>query len=148
MSLRPEPWLLNPEDPRAPAQEVWDQLSEVERQHVVDSLPSDFPASEVQPPEGDQRNGDVLRVERGLRGYAIEARSGIHALRAHGGQQRERATHAETRHSATRRALTQVRDAALNVLLGGVLEVQMVHHMAGFVAISLDPSMFPSNITV
>jgi Uma2 family endonuclease len=69
MSQRPEPWVLDPDDPRAPAQEVWDQLSEVERQHVVDSLPSDFPASEAQPPEGDHHTEAVYGARTALRRF-------------------------------------------------------------------------------
>jgi len=33
--------------------DVWDALSPAERKRIVDSLPSEFPASEAQPPEGD-----------------------------------------------------------------------------------------------
>lgn len=53
MSQRPEPWTVDPEDPRAPPLEVWEQLSPEQRARVVDSLPSEFEASEAQPPEGD-----------------------------------------------------------------------------------------------
>jgi Uma2 family endonuclease len=44
---------VDPDDPRAPSQEIWDQLSPEERAAVVDSLPSEFPPSEASPPEGD-----------------------------------------------------------------------------------------------
>jgi len=47
------PYRVNPDDPRAPPQEVWDQLSPEERARVVDSLPFEFPVSEATPPEGD-----------------------------------------------------------------------------------------------
>lgn len=46
-------WRLDPDDPRAPSREVWERMSEAERQRVVDELPSDFPVSESSPPEGD-----------------------------------------------------------------------------------------------
>ncbi len=47
------PYRVNPDDPRAPPQEVWDQLSPEEQARIVDSLPSEFPVSEANPPEGD-----------------------------------------------------------------------------------------------
>ena len=47
------PYRVNPDDPRAPPQDIWEQLSPEERARVVDSLPSEFPASEATPPEGD-----------------------------------------------------------------------------------------------
>ncbi len=53
MSQRPEPWIVDPEDPRAPPLEIWEQLSPAQRARIVDSLPSEFEASEAQPPEGD-----------------------------------------------------------------------------------------------
>jgi len=46
-------WTIDPDDPRAPPEHVWDALSPAERQRVVDSLPSEFEVSEAQPPEGD-----------------------------------------------------------------------------------------------
>lgn len=54
--MRPSPpgaWTVEPDDPRAPPQEVWDRMSEDERARVVASLPSEFPLSESAPPEGD-----------------------------------------------------------------------------------------------
>jgi hypothetical protein len=36
------PYVVDPEDPRAPSQEVWDALSPREREQVVDSLPSEI----------------------------------------------------------------------------------------------------------
>jgi Uma2 family endonuclease len=47
------PYRVNPDDPRAPPQEIWEQLSPEERAQVVDSLPFEFPVSEATPPEGD-----------------------------------------------------------------------------------------------
>lgn len=46
-------WTINPQDPRAPSTEVWDRLSPEERARIVAALPSEFPASETSPPEGD-----------------------------------------------------------------------------------------------
>ncbi|AEI64271.1 Uma2 family endonuclease [Corallococcus macrosporus] len=48
-----EPYHVDPDDPRAPPQELWDALSPEERQRIIDSLPSEFPVSEATPPEGD-----------------------------------------------------------------------------------------------
>lgn len=42
---------VDPDDPRAPSQELWDRLSEAERERIVASLPSEFASAE--PPEGD-----------------------------------------------------------------------------------------------
>lgn len=46
-------WVVDPDDPRAPPREIWAQLSEAERRAVVESLPSEFPPTESEPPEGD-----------------------------------------------------------------------------------------------
>ncbi|NUQ74811.1 MAG: Uma2 family endonuclease [Polyangiaceae bacterium] len=46
-------WVIDPDDPRAPPMEVWEALSPVERRRIVNSLPSEFPVSEANPPEGD-----------------------------------------------------------------------------------------------
>ncbi len=69
MSLRPQPWVVDQEDPRAPPQEIWDLLTDEQRQHVVDSLPSDFPPNEAQPPEGDQHTEAVYGARTALRRF-------------------------------------------------------------------------------
>lgn len=46
-------WVVDPEDPRAPPDEIWDAMTPRERRRVVDSLPSEFPVKEAMPPEGD-----------------------------------------------------------------------------------------------
>jgi Uma2 family endonuclease len=51
--MPPQTYRVNPDDPRAPPQEVWEQLSPEERARIVDSLPSEFPVSDAHPPEGD-----------------------------------------------------------------------------------------------
>ena len=59
-------WSLDPDDPRAPPAAVWDAMSPTERARVLATLPSDFPLSETNPPEGDfhfnakKRTRDVL----------------------------------------------------------------------------------------
>jgi Uma2 family endonuclease len=49
----PTTWVIDPDDPRAPPQELWDRMSPEERQRVLDELPSEFAVSEAGPPEGD-----------------------------------------------------------------------------------------------
>jgi hypothetical protein len=46
-------WTVDPNDPRAPPEDVWDALSPAERKRIVDSLPSEIPCSQANPPEGD-----------------------------------------------------------------------------------------------
>jgi Uma2 family endonuclease len=54
VSVIPSPkWTLDLSDPRAPLQEVWDTMTDQERDEVVASLPSEFPPDEAHPPEGD-----------------------------------------------------------------------------------------------
>lgn len=45
------PYRVDPEDPRAPSEAEWAQLSEAERLRIASELPSELPRSE--PPEGD-----------------------------------------------------------------------------------------------
>ena len=49
--MRAARFVIDPLDPRAPSQDIWEQLTESERQAVVDSLPSEVPRA--LPPEGD-----------------------------------------------------------------------------------------------
>ncbi|NUQ79959.1 MAG: hypothetical protein HUU21_41195 [Polyangiaceae bacterium] len=44
---------IDPLDPRAPSQEVWDAMTPEERARVVAMLPAEVPW-ELHPPEGDQ----------------------------------------------------------------------------------------------
>lgn len=46
----PNHWVVDPDDPRATPLEIWEQLSSEQRARIVDSLPSEFEASEAQPP--------------------------------------------------------------------------------------------------
>jgi Uma2 family endonuclease len=59
--------VIDPNDPRAPSQEVWDSLSEEERARVVESLPSEFPSAA--PPEGDPHRFAALRPLEALSEY-------------------------------------------------------------------------------
>jgi Uma2 family endonuclease len=60
-------YTLDPDDPRAPSQELWDKLSDPERQRVVDSLPSEFEL--VVAPEGDQHRKSKERALQTLDEY-------------------------------------------------------------------------------
>ncbi len=59
-------WSVDPEDPRAPPAEVWEQLTPEQRREIVDSLPSDFPLDEAAPPEGDPHWHPVARARTTL----------------------------------------------------------------------------------
>jgi Uma2 family endonuclease len=69
MSQHPDPWLVDPDDPRAPPQEIWDRLTETQRQRVLDSLPSEFEATEARPPEGDLHTEEVYGARTALRRF-------------------------------------------------------------------------------
>lgn len=53
MSIPAPKWTIDPDDPRAPPTEIWEQLTPEERDAIVEALPSEFPPSEACPPEGD-----------------------------------------------------------------------------------------------
>jgi Uma2 family endonuclease len=67
--MRVPPYRVDPDDPRAPPQEVWERLTPEERAHIVDSLPSEFPVSEASPPEGDFHYEAKTRAREVLGGY-------------------------------------------------------------------------------
>jgi Uma2 family endonuclease len=69
VSQRPEPWVIDPEDPMAPPQELWDRLTEAERERVVESLPSEFEPSEAHPPEGDVHTEAVFGARTALKRF-------------------------------------------------------------------------------
>ncbi len=50
--IDPARLLVDPDDPRAPPQDVWDRLTTEERRRLVAALPSDVPGTMV--PEGDR----------------------------------------------------------------------------------------------
>lgn len=59
-------WAIDADDPRAPPEDVWNALSPAERRRIVDSLPSEFPISEANPPEGDPHFNAKVGVRRVL----------------------------------------------------------------------------------
>ena len=69
MQHAPASWVIDPDDPRAPPQEIWDQMTPAERQHVVDSLPSELEISQANPPEGDFHFEAKAAAKATLRGY-------------------------------------------------------------------------------
>lgn len=62
-------WRVDPDDPRAPPEEIWNALSPAERKHVVDSLPSEFDFCEAQPPEGDPHFNAKMGAREVLGGF-------------------------------------------------------------------------------
>ena len=71
-------WFVNPDDPRAPPQHIWDRLSATERQRIVDELPSEFPATEQCLPEGDHHSEPVYDSREVLRGHYGRTRRRIY----------------------------------------------------------------------
>ena len=55
---------VDPRDPRAPSQEVWDRLGPAQRQRVLDALPSEI--DRVAPPEGDAHSIPKLLARQTL----------------------------------------------------------------------------------
>ncbi|MEM6790326.1 MAG: Uma2 family endonuclease [Myxococcota bacterium] len=62
-----ETWAIDPDDPQAPPQSVWDRLDESARRSVVASLPSSI--RRVAPPEGDEHTEPKERSKQTLREY-------------------------------------------------------------------------------
>ncbi len=60
-------YVVDPADPRAPAQEIWDRMTEEERRAVLSSLPSEVPRAE--PPEGDAHRVPKTRALEALDAY-------------------------------------------------------------------------------
>ena len=63
------PYRIDPDDPRAPPQEVWERLTPEERARIVAGLPSEFPVSEAAPPEGDPHFVAKVRTRQVLEGF-------------------------------------------------------------------------------
>jgi Uma2 family endonuclease len=62
-------WAIDPDDPRAPTDDVWDALSPADRRRIVNDLPSEFPVSEACPPEGDPHFNAKVGAKSVLRDY-------------------------------------------------------------------------------
>ena len=71
-------YTIDSDDPRAPSQALWNELSEVERRWIVEHLPSEFPPNEAAPPEGDTHYAHVRSTRDALRGYFRRIRRKIY----------------------------------------------------------------------
>ena len=60
-------WTLDPDDPRAPSIEEWERMSHAQRAWVIESLPSEFPATEECLPEGTLHYEAVSGAREALR---------------------------------------------------------------------------------
>ncbi|WP_437915898.1 Uma2 family endonuclease [Sorangium sp. So ce302] len=69
MQRAPTSWEIDPDDPRAPPQDLWDRMTLEERQRVLDTLPSEFDVSEASPPEGDFHFNPKVAARDALGGY-------------------------------------------------------------------------------
>jgi len=67
--MRVEPYIINPDDPRAPPQEVWDRLTPEERDRIVRCLPSELPVTEWATPEGTPHFVAKVRMSDALGGF-------------------------------------------------------------------------------
>jgi hypothetical protein len=67
--MPPPTYVVNPDDLRAPTQEVWEQLSPEGRAHVIDALPSEFLLSPEALPKGDLHYEAKSRTRETLRGF-------------------------------------------------------------------------------
>lgn len=75
----PEPlWIVNPERPRAPPDEIWDRMSPEERRRVVDALPSEFEIAGALPPEGDLHFTAKVEARDVLGGYFQRVRRSVY----------------------------------------------------------------------
>lgn len=61
-------YVVDPDDPRAPPQEIWDAMSPAERARVLASLPADMPL-ELHPPEGDAHRDAKDQTRDALRRF-------------------------------------------------------------------------------
>ncbi|HYP97421.1 MAG TPA: Uma2 family endonuclease [Polyangiaceae bacterium] len=59
------PWTVDPNDPRAPAREIWDRMTKEEREQVLAALPAQVPL-DLHPPEGDPHRVPKERARNAL----------------------------------------------------------------------------------
>ncbi|MCK6549153.1 Uma2 family endonuclease [Myxococcota bacterium] len=71
-------WVVDPSDPRAPPMDVWVELSPRERAAVVAALPSEFPPSEAQPPEGDAHFNAKVDTKSTLRRFFSRTKRSVY----------------------------------------------------------------------
>jgi hypothetical protein len=88
MSQRPVPRFVDPADPRAPPQDIWDRMSEAERERVVESLPSEFAINdmvnqlELKLVEAEQRAEEEARRREQAERQLADALAEIESLKA------------------------------------------------------------------
>jgi len=63
--MKERSYTVDPEDPRAPSQAVWDALPDAARRRILDELPSEIPRAT--PPEGDAHFNNKVRAREALR---------------------------------------------------------------------------------
>jgi Uma2 family endonuclease len=71
-------WIVDPDDPRAPPTEVWARMTPEQRAAVIAALPSEFPASEASPPEGDDHLDAFTEPREALRRFYRDRRRSIY----------------------------------------------------------------------
>jgi Uma2 family endonuclease len=69
MQRAPLSWVIDPDDPRAPPQDLWDRMTPEERARVVDALPSEIEIRGAPPPEGDFHFNPKVAAKETLSGY-------------------------------------------------------------------------------
>jgi Uma2 family endonuclease len=74
--MRADRYIVNVDDPRAPPQALWDQMSPEERAEVLASLPSEFPLKAV--PEGDPHRIPKTKALEALEEYYRRIRKKIY----------------------------------------------------------------------
>ena len=88
------PYRINPDDPRAPPQEVWDRMTAEEREALLASLPSEFPVTKEAALEGDELIRMLERIVDQLDEHNAELQRQLikeQLLRVEEQQQREEA---------------------------------------------------------
>jgi len=65
--MEPSRFTVDPDDPRAPPQAMWDRMSAEQRQRILESLPSEIPRAH--PPEGDRHQLPKERSKLTLKEY-------------------------------------------------------------------------------
>jgi len=69
MRMAHSPYQVGPDAPCAPSTDVWEAMSEAQRQRVLSALPSELPRAG--PPEGDQHQLPKARSREVLREYFL-----------------------------------------------------------------------------
>ncbi|TKD09996.1 hypothetical protein [Polyangium fumosum] len=116
----PRAFAVDPEDPRAPPEEVWNALSAEERRRVVDMLPAARPQDREKAERAlaearrlvdeERMRADELRMRADeLRMRADELRMRADELRMRAEEERKRADEAEQRAAALQAELDRLR---------------------------------------